>query len=336
MSERYMGLLVIFAYFLMVQMLRTHFVADPLRQSARSELARQRRRLKAIPKTDRESAVVVRRSTHKMLRSAERSLSPPGGFGRLRELLSWSGSRENAAVSTAHEAERLIVAWLLPDISVNGRLRRARYELKSLPEPERAMWSEALDRVEAAPPDEIRATIGEMLADVYQHRDTAYSEAWSFNSKVAWFEWLGFLAAVVMVWHGQGMLLFAGAVGGLMSRVQRARTSPPSPGDHGFSWPLISLSPMAGAIGAWVGIYLILGLAMTGGAPDLSSAFGSHPLMQPTTTVIALAILLGISERFLDRVVALAERSIVPGVTPAASTLSGPSGLGTPRPALGT
>ncbi|HEY7258421.1 MAG TPA: hypothetical protein VH459_05095 [Gaiellales bacterium] len=336
MSERYMGLLVIAAYALLVQVLRKRFVADPLRQGARSQLLRQRRRLDAIPECGGASAAAVRRSTRKMLRRAEKSLTPSKRSGRVRELFSWSGSRETDAVSTAYEAERLIVAWLLPDVSVRGRLERARSELQFLPETERASWSKTLDQVKDSPPDAIRATIGEMLADVYARRDAAYSEAWSFNNKVAWFEWPGLLAALVMTWRGHGVLLFAGAVGGLLSRIQRARESQPSSADHGFSWPLIFLSPMAGAIGAWAGLYLILGLEKTGAVPDISAALGAHPLTQPTTTVVAVAILLGLSERFFDRVVALAEHGIVPGIDAKGADTSQPAGVETLRPAFGT
>jgi hypothetical protein len=337
MSERYMGLLVMVAYFLLVQMLRRQYVADPLRQWARSRLATQRRRLEAMPEShDDEHAAAVRRSTETLLQTAEESLTVPRGLCRLRELFSWSGSAEAGAVSTAHEAERLIVAWLLPDASVLGRLERARCELESLPAGQRRIWSDALDGLEWQTPSVVRATLGEMLADVYARRDTSYSELWSLKNKIAWFEWAGLLAAGVLVWQGSGMLLFAGAVGGLLSRMQRALKRRPIRTDYGFSWSLLFLSPIAGAIAAWAGMYLILGLEKSGVVADVSAAFGAHPLTQPTTSVVAVAILLGISERFFDRVVALAGHSIVPEIDPAAATSAQSASLETLRPVLGT
>jgi hypothetical protein len=334
MSRRYMGLLVMAAYFLLVQMLRRQYVADPLRQWARSRLATQRRRLDAMPGShDDEHAAAVRRSTEALLQTAEESLAVPRGLGRLRELISWSGSAEAGAVSTAHEAER--VAWLLPDASVPGRLERpgassSRFRRASARSGRtRSMGSNCNRRASSAP-------LGEMLADVYARRDTSYSELWSLKNKVAWFEWAGLLAAGVLVWQGSGMLLFAGAVGGLLSRMQRALKRRPIRTDYGFSWSLLFLSPIAGAIAAWAGMYLILGLEKSGVVADVSASFGAHPLTQPTTSVVAVAILLGISERLFDRVVALAGHSIVPEIDPAAATSAHPTGLETLRPALGT
>jgi len=336
-SDPATGLLVIAAYFLLAQMLRKQFVADPLRGWARSRLACQRRRLAAMPDChDDAYAVAVRRSTLEMLDDAEKALEPAGRFAPLREFFSWSGSREAGALSAAHEAERQIVAWLLPDISVHGRVQRARCELQSLPDGQRELWSDTLDRVELGRPDVVRATIGEMLADVYSRRDTAYAELWSLKNKIAWFEWAGLLAAVLIVCRGQGMLLFAGAVGGLLSRMQRALKRRPIRTDYGFSWSLIFLSPMAGALGAWAGMYLILGLEKSGIVADASASFGAHPLTHPTTAVIAVAILLGISERFLDRVVALAGHSIVPEIDPVAATSAPVASVETLRPAWGT
>jgi hypothetical protein len=191
-------------------------------------------RLTATPEChDDAHATAVRSSTLEMLDDAEKALEPAGRFAQLREFFSWSGSREAGALSAAHEAERLIVAWLLPDISVHGRLQRARCELQSLPDGQRQLWSDTLDKAELGHPDVVRATIGEMLADVYSRRDTAYSELWSLKNKIAWFEWAGLLAAVLIVCRGRGMLLFAGAVGGLLSRMQRALKRRPIRTDYG-------------------------------------------------------------------------------------------------------
>ena len=59
---------------------------------------------------------------------------------------------------------------------------------------------------------------------------------------------------------GYEVLLLAGAVGGVLSRLQRELVRRDVPSDYGLSWSVLFLSPVSGALSAWAGVLLLQSL----------------------------------------------------------------------------
>ena len=84
---------------------------------------------------------------------------------------------------------------------------------------------------------------------------TASSMSW--QNKSVWRIGCGLIFIVVLsAAVGQGPLLLAGAVGGLLSRLSRSLQRADVPTDYGASWTTLFLSPVVGAMAGWSGVLL--------------------------------------------------------------------------------
>ena len=112
--------------------------------------------------------------------------------------------------------------------------------------------------------------------------------------------------------RGQGYedLLMAGAVGGILSRLQRELQRRDVPSDYGLSWSVLFLSPVSGALSAWAGVLLMQSLQKLN-VIDLSTLLPADAdLTNPSGAILGIAILFGFSERLLDRIVRQATEEI--------------------------
>ena len=119
----------------------------------------------------------------------------------------------------------------------------------------------------------------------------------------------------MLIGFGYGLLLVAGAIGGLVSRMQRLVFSSHIPITYGSSWGPLFCAPILGALAAWAGLVLI-SLLQTAGVLQLTALHTTlHDLKVPTAAVLGIAILLGASERFLLRLEKQAEAVVDPDQT---------------------
>ena len=109
---------------------------------------------------------------------------------------------------------------------------------------------------------------------------------------------------------GYEVLLLAGAVGGVLSRLQRELVRRDVPSDYGLSWSVLFLSPVSGALSAWAGVLLLQTLQRFN-VIDLAQLLPDNTdLTNPSGAILGVAILFGLSERLLDRIVRQAEDEI--------------------------
>lgn len=109
-----------------------------------------------------------------------------------------------------------------------------------------------------------RALLQEALRIIYDHYDTEYARLVTWHNKAAWLMVVSLTAIfLILTLHtGSAWLLGVGAVGGLVSRLTRSlREREAIPTDYGAYWTSFYLSPVFGALAAWAGILLIVGLA---------------------------------------------------------------------------
>jgi hypothetical protein len=116
----------------------------------------------------------------------------------------------------------------------------------------------------------------------------------------------------VLAGLGYGVVLIAGAIGGLVSRMQRLVFSKRISITYGSSCAPLFCAPILGALAAWAGLVLI-SLLQTTGVLELTALQTSlDDLRAPSAALLGTAILLGMSERFLLRLEKQAEAVIDP------------------------
>jgi hypothetical protein len=239
---------------------------------------------------------------------------------RLSAPLIWNGSRDLVAWGLLHRVEADAAAGYTGP-RLTAALLKAQSQLDELPDRKRVYWSRVLhDLLEpsrgAPPRDEPAAQeiLRSLLNELYNARDTKFTNLATQQNKVTWLVFVGLAIMAALVSQGYQDLLMAGAVGGILSRLQRELQRRDVPSDYGLSWSVLFLSPVTGALSGWAGLLLLQALQKL----DVINLKGLLPagldLTAPTTAVLGVAIVFGISERLLDRLVRQAEDEIA--VTP--------------------
>jgi hypothetical protein len=247
-----------------------------------------------------------------------------------RDIFGWNGSRQIAQWVTMHEAERLALPALGHEQLV-ARLERARGQLAELPQPRREAWDyvictllarkdepdrKRLDRDYRAYLERLdrdyRAYLDELLGEIYEASNGNAVQLSGLYNRATWIILVSLLPLAVLAGFGFGMLLVAGAIGGLISRMHRLVFSTRIPVTYGSSWGPLFCAPVLGALAAWAGLVLI-SLLQTAGVLKLAALQTSlADLRAPSAAVLGVAILLGASERFLLRLEKQAEAVIDP------------------------
>lgn len=247
--------------------------------------------------------------------------------GRLRRRLErlsapfiWNGSRDLVAWGLLHRVEADAAARHSgPELT--AALMKAQSQLDDLPPRKRVYWSrvvhDLLEPATGAPPRDEATTqqiLKSLLSELYNARDTKFTNLATQQNKVTWLVLVGLAILGALISQGYQDLVMAGAVGGILSRLQRELQRREVPSDYGLSWSVLFLSPVTGALSGWAGLLLLQALQRL----DVINLKGLLPagldLTAPTGAVLGVAILFGISERLLDRLVRQAENEIA--VTP--------------------
>jgi hypothetical protein len=173
-----------------------------------------------------------------------------------------------------------------------------------------------------------RSRLCAFLDDLYESRQVRNARLSSLQQKASWGVLITLWALVALVAGGDGRVLLAGAIGGLMSRLTRFTGIRWLTTDFGLGWAQLYLAPPVGALAAWGGIHTLL-LVQRFGTVDLQKVL-SGPDAQGTgkhaASVLGLAIALGFSERIFDRLLRRAADTIVPPAE-ASQPSSAPTGV---------
>ena len=243
-------------------------------------------------------------------------------------IIGWNGSHQIAQWVLMHEAERLALPTL-DHAQLVARLERALGQLGELAQPRREAWEDVIHTLLAAEgraDDErldhtYRAYLDEILGEIYEASNGNAIQLAGLYNRATWVILVALLPLAVLAGFGYGVLLVAGAIGGLVSRMQRLVFSTRVPITYGSSWAPLFCAPVLGALAAWAGLVLI-SMLQTAGVVQLTTLHTSlHDLQAPSAAVLGVAILLGLSERFLLRLEKQAEAVIDPNrAGPAAQT----------------
>lgn len=257
----------------------------------------------------------------------------------------WSRGRELAGWMRLHELERQIVAFLVPEQRVVERAVLAEAQLRQINSPSAtviadrmrqtlqeviaATGSEAPNHHNSHAIDHLKQQLGEGLAFIYDGTDTKFAGLMEWHNKAMFLVYLSLLSIAVLgiVFHHEDLFLI-GAVGGLMSRMTRTLFREDVPSDYGASWTTLFLSPLLGAISAWVGIALIVWLREMG---VLGEALGNITWFRATDAVmIATAFTLGFSERLFTSLLSKVEGRVQEDLNKPTMPSAPPAPLGAP------
>lgn len=213
----------------------------------------------------------------------------------------WTRGEESAAWVGIHEAEELLTK-ILPIDAVRARMQTVQPQLRQINSPAANALADAIKDVLTPAPerqpvpsdDRQRALLSEALGIVYDNSDRRFNELMSWQNKAVWLVGCGLLFIVILAAASQqGVLLLAGAVGGLLSRLSRSLQRADVPTDYGASWTTLFLSPVVGAMAGWSGVLLVL-LGVQLGVLGQMFNFKSD---LSGTLMLGIAFLLGFSER---------------------------------------
>jgi hypothetical protein len=318
MSDFGWGLVLLGAYVLLVILARWIYIArtNVVWTSAQSEAMGKRLGLQVGRHPSRNGKAPVTQETLKQLLEEIGKQNPRNRFAGV---IGWNGSHQIAQWVLMHEAERLALSTLEHEELV-ARLERALGQLDELSQRRREAWEDVIRTLLAARGDAeeeqlnrvYRAYLDELLGEIYEASNGKATQLSGLYNRATWVILVALLPLAVLAGLGYGVLLVAGAIGGLVSRMQRLVFSKRIPIAYGSSWAPLFCAPILGALAAWAGLVLI-SLLQAAGVLQLAALETSlESLKAPSSALLGTAILLGMSERFLLRLEKQAEAVIDP------------------------
>lgn len=288
-------------YFTIMIVTRWRMIADPARRFLLARLDEIHAWLDGFDSNDSTTTSSVA-AARALLNKARTEVQDPGPM----YYVMWSGSRELAAWKMVHSIECLLAPYWPAD-QVSARLETARADLQ------RSDASDAIELVKAidialgdenAKPEARKYLLQRALEIVYDDSDVGFAALSNRDNKTMWLVQVAIMtiitAAAVL---GHPAYLLVGAIGGAVSRMSRMRrdAADAKPTDYGASWSSLFLSPLAGALAGWAGIFLlqlavklhILGTALSVSWDD----YGKD------SVTLGFAFAFGFSERLLDGLV---------------------------------
>jgi hypothetical protein len=318
MSDFSWGLLLLGSYVVLVILARWLYIArtNVVWTSAQAAAMAKRLSLQVQRDPSRNGHATVTEATLEQLLDDIRNESPSS---RHAGVLGWNGSHQIAQWVLIHEAERLALP-ALGHAELVARLERALGQLSELPQPRREAWEDVIRTLLAAKDEAdterlnraYRAYLDELLGEIYEASNGNATQLSGLYNRATWVILVSLLPLAVLAGLGYGVLLVAGAIGGLVSRMQRLVFSTRIPISYGSSWAPLFCAPVLGALAAWAGLVLISLLQTTGVLQLTALQTSLENLRAPSAAVLGTAILLGISERFLLRLEKQAEAVIDP------------------------
>jgi hypothetical protein len=315
------GLVLLGGYVLLVILARWICIArtNVVWTSAQAAAITRRLRLQVEHDSPGQSKTRISKSTMRQLRQLLADIKKENPTRGHTGAVAWNGSHQIAQWVLMHEAERLALP-ALDRAQLVARLERALGQLGELPQARREAWEDAIRSLlavkDTADTERLnrvyRAYLDELLGEIYEASNGNAIQLAGLYNRATWVILVALLPLGVLAGLGFGQLLVAGAIGGLISRMQRLVFSTRIPITYGSSWAPLFCAPILGALAAWSGLALISLLQATGVLQLSALDTTLNSLRHPSPALLGTAILLGLSERFLLRLEKQAEAVIDP------------------------
>ena len=270
MSDFGWGLVLLGTYLVLVILARWLYIArtNVVWSSAQAEAMAKRLSLQVERDPASNGKAAVTQSTLQQLLEEIKKETPQRGH---TGVIGWNGSHQIAQWVLMHEAERLALP-ALGHAQLVARLERALGQLEELPQPRRDAWEDVIRTLLAAKDDAdderlnraYRAYLDELLGEIYEASNGKATQLSGLYNRATWVILVALLPLAVLAGLGYGVVLVAGAIGGLVSRMQRLVFSTRIPITYGSSWAPLFCAPILGALAAWAGLVFISLLQTTG------------------------------------------------------------------------
>lgn len=156
---------------------------------------------------------------------------------------------------------------------------------------------------------DVRKRLYHELCSYYDENDSNFARLSATHAKIAWLVYIGLMLVMVFLVLGQDKMqelpvwMLFGASGALLSRCLRFLKATKLLTEYGVYWILLFLSPVYGALAGVASVllfHLLIEIKIL--SPD---TFGRFFLNDPSGMYarLALAILSGLSERWLDKLI---------------------------------
>lgn len=338
----YMTYVLLFSasYFLVVLLVRWHILARFLRNRLQAEIEMVRASLRVegwgvhqsentAGHAEGGSRLVDENVVHAMTRAASHVredkrrliLNSAGDLIRKAEKISkgwnlldfffWSRGQEVVGLSYVRKARRL--SWALcSEEEVRGHLDSLARELEQSNKSAVVRLAEKTKRTLLKPnttPNCLRVLLQEVSNARDEREISHFITMIGWHNKAMWMTTVALLLTTSLAFTVSSpnpKLFLAGAIGGFLSRMMRMLKSGSNPNAaEGEAWVTLFISPLVGALAGWTGVLLII-VTNAGMTIDLTGGQGvASSVLELSSSHYALgvAILLGFSERYFDRLI---------------------------------
>ncbi len=340
-GERELGIWIILAYLFFFLIARMLLIAIPWHRWIQSQIESKRRDICCVEQSEEESpkdtvdpfdsgnnfspqpCPNILTQANNLLDKADELIKSDKNL----DFFFWSGSHEVDAMLLVYEADRHRVCILSKE-ELHARIKWAMTEIGVLSKDKQDAWRAVFGNTENKTDkdfdedfykkisqnnlDRYRAYLNQLLGDLHDVLIKDLTAQFNLLNKAVWMILIGLLLITGLMLSGYGLILLAGAVGGLLSRLQRVIFTKNLPTDYSVYWVSLFFSPMVGALAAWGGLVIVVMLLQIKilnlqgiGITDLQNPISN-------SVVLGLAVIFGISERMLDSLTKQAEAKLSP------------------------
>lgn len=195
--------------------------------------------------------------------------------------------------------------------------------IKEEKEPEAKILAEAINKALADPewlsrkappkPSETeerlyRSLLKEGMRLYYEDRDDYFEMLADWQNRGVWLTYAALLCIMILAFTGTNpLILIAGGIGGLLSRLRSAMKSKPAPSEYGLSWTPLFLTPLVGVLTGWAGtiIFIVLVKVQVFSQELIGNVHATDDSTMPVLMMIAIAC--GYSATFFEKMISRVE-----------------------------
>ena len=142
----------------------------------------------------------------------------------------------------------------------------------------------------------------------YEYRDDYYEMLADWQNKAMWLTYITVLFIALLLWvETNAMLLVAGGIGGLLSKLRSVIQKPDIPNDYGFSWSTLFLTPLIGVLTGWAGVYMVIVMMDVGVFGDIFTKVLSESQGCPFAASMVITIVFGYSAGLFEKMLSNVE-----------------------------
>ncbi|WP_345971911.1 hypothetical protein [Sulfurimonas diazotrophicus] len=289
-------------FFIGMLVFRYRAIISPSMMRLESELQSLRAQALAYPDTPSQSKLVAEQKS--ILEMIEQKVV---GLNALDKCFISSG-RIISGWRMLHNAKNIII----DDIGdINEELEVTRLRLAELDSAEAKSLAKRIElnlKKEEATEKSRKQLLVEGRRVYYSYRDDYFEMLADWQNKTMWLTYITLLFIAMLLWVEQNaLLLVAGGIGGLLSKLRSVIQKPDIPNDYGFSWSTLFLTPMVGVLTGWAGLYLVIVFVEVDIFGTLFKEILSGSQGCPSAALMIIALVFGYSAGLFEKMITKVE-----------------------------